>query len=304
MRELRQFVEVADRHSISAAAKHLNISQPALSRSIQKLEESYGAPLFIRNGAGVELSPFGSALYSRALRILPALDEAREEIEQLQGRSRAVIRIASGDLWGLVILPQVTRHFSATHPHIIIKIEIVDERQRIDGLRNGVYDLAFGTLSLRPEDAVHLRFDPLVSQATFVYADAAHPLIARGVASPQSLLEQRWINPGYENDAGPGYLLGQARIFSARVNTVMHGVLLLRGSPFVMAASSGFQSLFAEFGVGTIPIEDFGPPFRSGAIYPERSLEKAILRDFLRCANEYTTKLLLPKIEEGAARLR
>ncbi|MCS6758000.1 MAG: LysR family transcriptional regulator [Candidatus Devosia euplotis] len=93
-------MEVASRRSISAAAKQLNISQPALLRAIQKLEDSYGAPLFVRNGDGVTLSPYGSALYSRAVRILPALDEAREEIEQLQGRAKAAIRVASGDLWG------------------------------------------------------------------------------------------------------------------------------------------------------------------------------------------------------------
>lgn len=109
MRELRQFVEVANQRSISRAAKKLNISQPALSRAIRQLEDSYGVPLFNRTGAGVELSVYGSALYSRAVRILPALDEAKEEIEHLQGRAKAVIRIATGDLWGLVILPGIIK---------------------------------------------------------------------------------------------------------------------------------------------------------------------------------------------------
>src|SRR3954463_10591998 len=100
MKELRQFVEVAHQRSISRAAKRLNISQPALSRAIQALEDSYGVPLFTRTGAGVELSAYGSALYSRAVRVLPALDEARDEIDHLRGRAKAVIRIATGDLWG------------------------------------------------------------------------------------------------------------------------------------------------------------------------------------------------------------
>ena len=116
MRELRQFLEVANRRSISRAAEVLNLSQPALSRAIQKLEESYGAPLFIRNGGGVALSPYGLALYSRAVRVLPAFDEAREEIEHLRGRALAKLHVASGDLWGFVILPGVNQQFAALIP--------------------------------------------------------------------------------------------------------------------------------------------------------------------------------------------
>ena len=293
MRELRQFVEVASRRSISAAAKHLNISQPALSRAIRKLEESYGAPLFVRNGAGVELSPFGTALYSRAVRILPALDEAREEIAQLQGRSRAVIRIAAGDLWGLVILPEVTRQFARTHPHIVVHVEIADEARRLEGLRNGSYDLAFGTPAPRFEPAAPIQFEPLTRQATFVYCDAGHALAGAAV-SAEDLLRQRWISPGFEDDAGPGYLGGHPRDFAARVDSIMHAVLLLRSSPFLMSASSGFLSLFGEFGIATVGIGDPGPVQQSGAIYATRSLDKAILREFLRRVRECVPRLALP----------
>src|SRR5690349_21149934 len=124
MRELRQFLEVANRRSISRAAEVLNLSQPALSRALQKLEASYGAPLFIRNGGGVALSPYGLALYIRAVRVLPALDEAREEIEHLRGRALAKIHVASGDLWGLVILPGVIKQFAQTHPDVVVHIDI------------------------------------------------------------------------------------------------------------------------------------------------------------------------------------
>ncbi len=296
IRELRQFVEVASRRSISAAAKHLNISQPALSRAIQKLEESYGVPLFIRNGAGVELSPYGSALYSRAVRILPALDEAREEIEQLQGRAKAAIRIAAGDLWGLVILPGVTREFAKAHPDIVVHVEIADEGTRLEGLRNGVYDLVFGTLSANYGPVVEVEFEPMVRQATFVYCDKGHPLARGRAAGLDDLLAQRWISPGYDDDAGPGKLGRHARDFVARVDTMMNALLLLRGSPFVMSASSGFLSLFGEFGIVSIDIDDPGEVHQSGAIYPARSLDRGIVRDFLRRAREHARRVDLPKM--------
>lgn len=294
MRELRQFVEVANRRSISRAAQHLNISQPALSRAIQHLEESYGAPLFIRTGGGVVLSTYGSVLYSRAVRVLPALDEAREEIEHLQGRAKAAIHLATGDLWGLVILPEVIQSFAHAHPDVVVHVDITDDGTRFEGLRNGIYDLVFGTFSYKYEAVMQVEFEAMVRQATYVYCDQHHPLAAGGPASLDDLLGQRWISPGYDDDTGPGKLGRHARDFAVRVDTMMHALLLMRNSPLVMAASSGFVSLFRQFGIANIDIEDPGLVQESGAIYPARALEKPLVRDFLRKVRERATELRLP----------
>ena len=302
MKELRQFVEVASRRSISAAAKHLNISQPALSRAIQKLESSYGAPLFLRNGAGVELSAYGSALYSRAVKVLPALDEAREEIEHLQGRAKAAIRIATGDLWGLVILPTITRQFALAHPDVVVHVEIADEGTRLQGLRDGVYDLVFGTMSSRYGPVVQVEFAPMIRQATYIYCDRNHPLAGSAGAGLDVLLQQKWISPGYDDDTGPAPVARHPLDFAVRVDTMMNALLLLRNSPFLMAASSGFVSLFEEFGISRIDTRDVGPGDESGAIYPPRSLERLIVRDFLRRAREHSRQISLPRmpIAEGS----
>lgn len=294
MRELRQFVEVANRRSISRAAEYLNLSQPALSRAIQKLEESYGVPLFIRTGGGVELSPYGSALYSRAVRVLPALDDAREEIEHLRGRAMATIHVATGDLWGLVILPGVIKDFSRTHPDVVVTVDMTDDGTRFEGLRNGVYDLVFGTLSYKYEAVMQVQFEAMVRQATYLYCDRGHPLASGGMASLEDLLRQRWISPGYDDDTGPGKLARHARIFAVRVNNVMEALLLMRDSSMVMAASSGFVSLFEQFGIATIDIEDPGRVQESGAIYPAHALEKPIVADFLDSARERVSQLRLP----------
>jgi DNA-binding transcriptional LysR family regulator len=294
MRELRQFVEVANRRSISRAAEHLNISQPALSRAIRQLEESYGAPLFIRTGGGVILSPYGTALYSRAVRVLPALDEAREEIEHLQGRAKASIHIATGDLWGLVILPEVMKGFARDHPNVVVHVDITDDGTRFEGLRNGVYDLVFGTMSFKYEAVMPVEFESMVRQATSVYCDASHPLAGGGLVSVEDLLAQRWISPGYDDDRGPGKLARFDRDFAMRVDKVMHAVLLMQNSSLFLAASSGFVSLFKRFGIVSVEIEDQGPVSESGAIYLPRALEKPLVRDFLRRAHERVSELELP----------
>jgi DNA-binding transcriptional LysR family regulator len=303
LKELRQFVEVANQRSISSAAKRLNISQPALSRAIRQLEDTYGVPLFTRTGAGVELSAYGSALYSRAVRILPALDEARDEIEHLQGRAKAVIRIAAGDLWGLVILPRVIQEFSKTHPDVLVEVKIADDGSRFEGLRRGVYDLVFGTLSYKYQAVMQVEFETFVRQGTFVYCDQNHKLANSSSINAVELLEQRWISPGYGDDDGPNVLKTFVRDFAVRVDSMPQALLVLRGSTYVMAASSGFRDLFRTLGIVTIDVGDHGGVQASGAIYVPAAAEKSVVRDFLRLVRAETGLLKLPVLEDASSSL-
>jgi DNA-binding transcriptional LysR family regulator len=284
MKELRQFVEVASRRSISLAARQLNISQSALSRAVQKLEDSYGAPLFVRTGGGMELSPCGSALYAQVLKILPALDQVREEIEQLQGRTRAAIRIGAGDLWGLAILPDVVRRFAHSHPDVVVHMTIADEAKRLEGLWNGTFDLVFGTLSTRYGVALDVEFEAMTRQGTSVYCDHNHPLATREAVTTEDLLGYRWINPGYDDAADPAPLGREQRDVAVRADTTMNALLLLKRSNFLMSASSGFKQLFRQFGAIELQTGDLRPGTESGAIYPARSGTKAGVAEFLQVA--------------------
>jgi len=296
MKELRQFVEVANLRSISRAAKKLNISQPALSRAIHQLEDSYGVPLFVRTGAGVELSPYGSALYSKAVQILPALAEVREEIEHLQGRAKAVIRLATGDLWGLVILPEIIRTFSESHPDVVVQLTIADDGTRFEGLRQGIYDLVFGTLSYKYEAVMQVEFETFVRQATYVYCDASHRLAKAHDVTVEMLLEERWLSPGYGDEDGPGQLTSRPRDFAVRVESMTQAVFLLRESPFVMAASTGFEQLFTRLGIARIAFPEHGGIQASGAIYTAAASGKPAVRDFLRLVRASVGAFDLPVV--------
>jgi len=298
MKELRQFVEVANLRSISRAAKKLNISQPALSRAIHQLEVSYGVPLFVRTGAGVELSAYGSALYSKAVQILPALAEVREEIEHLQGRAKAVIRLATGDLWGLVILPEIIRTFSESHPDVVVQLTIADDGTRFEGLRQGIYDLVFGTLSYKYEAVMQVEFETFVRQATYVYCDAGHRLAKAHDMTIEKLLEERWLSPGYGDDDGPaGQVASLPRDYAVRAECMTQALFLLRGSPFLMAASTGFERLFKSLGIAKVDIPEHGGIQASGAIYTAAASAKPAVRDFLRLVRGSAHSFDLPALE-------
>ena len=90
---LRDFLTVAERGGLRAAARQLGLPQPALTRSIQELEKELGVPLFERSAKGVTLTPMGSAFLRRANAVRSELQKAKDEIDQLRGQTHGSLRV-------------------------------------------------------------------------------------------------------------------------------------------------------------------------------------------------------------------
>ena len=80
LRSLAYFVRIAELGSITRAAAHLRVAQPALTRQVQRLEEELGAPLFTRVNRGVRLTEAGQRLLDGATRILRDVERTSDEI--------------------------------------------------------------------------------------------------------------------------------------------------------------------------------------------------------------------------------
>ena len=90
--QLRDVVAIAERGSLRAAARHLALAQPALTRSVHELERELGVPLFERRARGMILTPMGEAFVRRASAVLSEVRRARDEVEQLHGGTRGTRR--------------------------------------------------------------------------------------------------------------------------------------------------------------------------------------------------------------------
>lgn len=87
--QLRQFLRVAKHGNITHASEELGVSQPALSRSIQRLEEEFGQPLLERQTRCIALTDAGRLLESRARQILQIVDDTKTQIAPTTGRAAA-----------------------------------------------------------------------------------------------------------------------------------------------------------------------------------------------------------------------
>lgn len=135
------FSAVADAESISGAAKELFISQPAVSKSIKKLEDSLGTTLLLRNSRGVTLTHEGTLLYEyihSAFETIAAGEESLKHINEL-GIGHLHIGVSS-TLCKHVLLPYL-KGFLELHPHIQIAIDCQSTLNTVKLLENKEIDI-------------------------------------------------------------------------------------------------------------------------------------------------------------------
>ena len=182
----RIFYAVANAGNISKASKELYISQPAISKSIQKLEESVGVRLFDRSSRGVTLTSEGELLYSHVKSAFETLslgeDKLRRSIEL--GVGHLTIGVSS-TLCKYILLPYL-KDFIKKYPHINISISCHSTNQTLALLEDGKLDIG---LIGKPENSKSIDFYYLqeIEDIFVATEDYLHNLKLRGIESDQIL---------------------------------------------------------------------------------------------------------------------
>lgn len=141
------FYEVARLGNISKAAKELYISQPAISKSISKLEESLDITLFVRNSRGVTLTAEGQLLFEHINEAFSAISLGEKQIKRIKDFKMGKIRIGvSNTLCKYVLLPKL-KDFVQKYPHVIINISSQSTSSTETMLDGGLLDLGVVAIS-------------------------------------------------------------------------------------------------------------------------------------------------------------
>lgn len=194
-----EVVAIAERGSMRAAARHLQIAQPALTRSLAVLERELGAPLFERRARGVVATPLGEAFVARARSILTEIRRTREEVEQLRGAGTGTVTVGLSIAAHLALLPPSLRLFRARYPDIRLHIiegfyPTLEER-----LRDGTVDFYIGPDG-GAQPVPQLSREVLFHNRRIVLCRAGHPLAA--ATSLRELVGQDWVTTSITADAG------------------------------------------------------------------------------------------------------
>lgn len=190
MHQLRYFLAVAKTGSFSRAAEECHVAQPSLSQQILKLEDELGEKLFERLRRRTILTGAGELFRRRAERIVREVDEARREVQDLQGELRGKIELGVLPTIAPYLLPKIVRVFTEKHPAVEVIVHEEVTSRILTALENNELDLALMSPPL-PESRVEL--DELFTEELLLTMPAGHPLIRKKTVTLEDLAPEKFI---------------------------------------------------------------------------------------------------------------
>ncbi|KKX27631.1 pca operon transcription factor PcaQ [Rhizobium sp. LC145] len=175
-RHLHTFVEVARQKSVVKAADLLNISQPAVTKTIRELEEALGVAVFEREGRGIRITRYGEVFLRHAGAALTALRQGIDSVSQELFDSAPPVRVGALPTVSTRIMPRAMSLFLEEKTGSRIKIITGDNAVLLEQLRVGDLDLVVGRLAA-PEQMAGFSFEHLYSDPIVFAVRAGHPLL-------------------------------------------------------------------------------------------------------------------------------
>ncbi len=206
LRDLQYFEAIAGLEHLGRAAQALHRTQPALTKSVHRLEEELDVKLFERVGRGIRLTSAGKALFERARHLRVAMQDTTA---QIKGHARGIagrVRIGVAPTLAQYLLPEALRAYLAEAPDVMLEMKIGILPLLRERLVNGQLDLLIGAM---PKVARDFVTHPLVEDRVVVVAAASHEimifereystgvyLLAPGTEVIGSLLVSLWSTGG------------------------------------------------------------------------------------------------------------
>ncbi len=193
LRSLRYFLACVDERSFHSAAKAVRISQPALSRAVQNLEEELGVVLLDRNPRGVTPTAYGLVLVRYARMLESEVRRAKAEIESLRGSRSGQISVGVGPMLAEFLLAPALSRLAHEGQAPRASVRVGFSHDLLPGVLDGSLDFA---LSILPETPLpEITFEPLARYRLCIAARRDHPLARQASASLNDLGRFPWIFP-------------------------------------------------------------------------------------------------------------
>jgi DNA-binding transcriptional LysR family regulator len=143
LNQLKIFFLAAKHGNLRAAAEELCITQPAVTRGIQRLQNHYELKLFKRLGRGLKLTYFGKGLYKIAEKIFELEGVAEDYILECQDQKRCHLRIDASETFGTHYLPFIVNRFNRSNPKVLITVKTLSNKGVVQRTAERANDLGF-----------------------------------------------------------------------------------------------------------------------------------------------------------------
>ena len=184
LNQLKIFYLASKLGSLSAAGEKLNITQPAVTKAIQRLQDYYEIKLINRFGKKMALTDAGEVLYGIAEKIFELEKQAEESIRDFQQQKRGHIRIHASESFGAYYLPHIINPFIKANPNIRVSASILPTEQVAKNTANLENDLGFISFPLKNEK---LLIRSIIEDRMEIIVPPGHPITQYGYIKPRNL---------------------------------------------------------------------------------------------------------------------
>jgi DNA-binding transcriptional LysR family regulator len=192
--DLRAFAAVVELGSFHAAADTLHLSQPALTRRVQKLEGALGVLLIDRSTRQLRLTPVGREFYFKTRRTLDELDAAVMGVRELAERATGEVTLGAVPTATYYFLPRVIEDFNGRYPNIRIRILDLSANDVLEAVKRGQAEFGINLIGAQEPD---LDFEPLLRDPFLLVCRHEHPLAASEEVEWAAVAPYRFITVGH-----------------------------------------------------------------------------------------------------------
>lgn len=165
--------EIVQTGTVTAAAKNLHLTQPAVTQQIKLLENALGCSLFERHGRTMSPTQEGRMVFEKACEIADCMTALTDNLSRTREEVSGHLRIACGALTTIRILPGLLEQFLAIHPKVRFSITEVESSRIPDMLVHSQADIGMG---LKPPPQKRILFKTLIKDQPVMICSANHPL--------------------------------------------------------------------------------------------------------------------------------
>lgn len=299
MTHLFRLQAIVEEGSMRRAALRLNVTQPALSRSVAQIEDRLGQPLLERHARGVIPTAFGREVLSSVKRLSRQWQLTEQELLS-SGTPQRVLRIEAGPLWRVVVLPRILGRLKSNHPGLRIELSNLRPGDSLESLAEGRIDLLCGGLQFVADLPKRLQHRAFTHFHDRVIARADHPLFDRIAPGedlpPEALLDYPWLvytgDPIYELETAHAATerLGREPDVRITCESLSSAIRVLQSSDCVSILPDGSLVDTANPPLVPVPVSLGRRRAPSGVIFREEMEEWPPLVDLLaECAAHFGT---------------
>ncbi|MBS7707727.1 LysR substrate-binding domain-containing protein [Chelatococcus asaccharovorans] len=195
-RQIEAFCALMACGTASRAADILNVTQPAISRSIAELEREVGFPLFTRERRRMIPTPEGQMLYRESEDAFAGIERIRMTAARIRNLGSGDLRIASLPALGDTLAPRAVKLFQEANPHVPVTLRVVGSSSVRELILSGEYHIGIVSNEIDLRGVERQLFE---RYAAVCVMTASHPLTAKGLITAEDLAGQAFVLPSPED---------------------------------------------------------------------------------------------------------